>query len=311
MNNSNNNNIYVFYHSPCLDGSLAAWAAHKVFGDSAKYIGAGYRSYENIKEALSAEQGKAKIFFLDYVPSTEVLLWILENGHNVEIYDHHEVSFSTIRGLEGKNLSCVLDCEKSGAGISWDEFIKQPRPLLVNTIEAIDIGRSEFFDSDDQCYNVSAFFYGLSLSKIGDIHHIFALFDKFSNWKMEEFEKMGCEHREKFKLLIPEALKDVEYVNIPQLGLEEIPFVNTDIYCHGGDLTREIFRKYDSTVAMIWFQEGDDNYRINVRSNGKILAKEVVATVKERMICRGCGHPKSMILRMTEAQFLEFRKIFV
>lgn len=304
------NKIYIFYHDPCLDGIGAAWAAYKKFGDSAKYIGAGYRSYENIRTELENETENSEIIFLDYAPSQEILSWIINKGWSIKILDHHEERFSNLNSMSGKKFECVLDKNRSGVGIAWDYFVQEERPLLVNIVEAMDLGRSEFFDSKEQYYNVGSFFDGLSLSKMEDVAFKFSLFDKFSRWTLDEFEKMGAEQRKKLNHFIPEALKKVAYIAIPEFGLNRLPCVNTDIYSYGGDLMRVIFEKYKSSVAFLWIKDGENSYRINIRTKGNVLAKDISAHIKGKLNCRGGGHPHAVVLRLTEDQFAEFNNYF-
>lgn len=75
---------YVLYHKHCADGSGAAYAAWKRFGNAATYIPLNYHdSLPNIPDGST-------VYILDYSRSPQELLALKERGCSVTLIDHHE-----------------------------------------------------------------------------------------------------------------------------------------------------------------------------------------------------------------------------
>ena len=50
----------VFYHHPCLDGSVAAWSAFQKWDDQATYVGLDHADFETIEKTILIQYGIKK-----------------------------------------------------------------------------------------------------------------------------------------------------------------------------------------------------------------------------------------------------------
>src|SRR5690554_5936485 len=148
------------YHGNCADGFGAAWVVRKFFGPDGVEFYAG--TYQNKPPLI--EPGR-RVIFVDFSYKREELVpWMLQNGVDVLMIDHHKsavedfagaqyvIDMSRWQGTLGWNRYCdslvqdlfenvgslvytVFDMDRSGAGLAWDFFFpNQPRPALIDRI---------------------------------------------------------------------------------------------------------------------------------------------------------------------------------
>ncbi len=91
--------IYVLYHKFCADGSGAAYAAYKKFGDAAIYVPMAY--HDPLPEILN----DSEIYILDYSRPWQELLHLIDRGCRITWIDHHKSAladalclFSAVKG---------------------------------------------------------------------------------------------------------------------------------------------------------------------------------------------------------------------
>ena len=139
--------IYVLYHSSCMDGFGAAYAAWKKFGPDAVYIPVSY-GYPPPKMEKATE-----IYILDFSFKKEVLLEMSAKA-KVVMLDHHKTAKEDLEmthvkpGAEGlvawlearSNLKIIFDMNKSGALIAWEYFHPATEvPALIQHISDRDL----------------------------------------------------------------------------------------------------------------------------------------------------------------------------
>lgn len=124
--------IVIIYHGPCTDGFTAAWAAWKVFKDSAVYVEASHGM-------TPPDVTDKEVFILDFAYPRDVMLDMQKKAVSITVLDHHESAQEDLAGLSG----CVFDMYRSGAGLAWDRFNKGTRPLLVTLVEDSDLNLFE------------------------------------------------------------------------------------------------------------------------------------------------------------------------
>lgn len=146
-------NIAVFYHSHCLDGTMAAAAAQLAARKSEnKYV----LSPINYSQATSQEffygqrspfRYAAKmlgnvdeVYFVDFCPKAEVLVALSNKVSKVVVLDHHKTAQEDLEGLKRPNLEVIFDMEKSGARLAWEYFHNEV-PSLVAYVEDRDLWR--------------------------------------------------------------------------------------------------------------------------------------------------------------------------
>ncbi len=131
----------VVYHSPCPDGTCAAWAVQKYHSDLNKEIEMfPCRAGNSPDKELSYFAGK-NIVFVDICPSTEYVLQLSEIAKSIHIIDHHKTNFEKFLELERipENISCNFDMNLSGCQLTWRYFNSEEEPWFVSYIGDRDI----------------------------------------------------------------------------------------------------------------------------------------------------------------------------
>lgn len=159
----------VFSHYPCIDGAASAWALKAAFPDAKVhcqgidhnpsnnfiYRTGGYERFEPvdghndrqvIERTLEDIRGSKEIYFIDYVPNdTAIIGELLQQGHKVRIFDHHDTARANLATLvsqhqDNPDFSVVFDRYKSGARITWDTLHPDTEaPELLKLIEKMDL----------------------------------------------------------------------------------------------------------------------------------------------------------------------------
>lgn len=148
----------VFYHSHCLDGTMAAAAAlhaGNLSGDKPVLLPLSYK--EITEEEFFATHSRApmrkaiegvgeaksfKVVFVDICPKAEVLVrlaGVVPEG--VLVLDHHKSAQEDLKDFVDSpipNLEVVFDMSKSGAALSWEHFCGH-KPILVQHVEDRDL----------------------------------------------------------------------------------------------------------------------------------------------------------------------------
>jgi uncharacterized protein len=141
----------IFYHADCPDGFGAAYAAWRVFGDTARYL----PMHHGMPWQETDVRDRA-VFILDFSFPKEDLLAMARIARSVVMLDHHgtarrpwaevlqkspDSSFEAFQA-EDLPLRICFDMNKSGARLAWEYFLPAtPPPLLIGHIEDIDLWR--------------------------------------------------------------------------------------------------------------------------------------------------------------------------
>ena len=168
------NNPLCIYHGNCADGFGAAWVVRKFFGDDGVEFFPG--TYQNKPPQI--EPGR-RVIFVDFSYKREELIpWMLQNGLDVLLIDHHKSAVDDFAGTQyvldmskwqgsplgwnryldnlgqdicegaGPLVYTVFDMERSGAGLAWDFFFpNQQRPALIDRIEDRDLWKFRYPDT--------------------------------------------------------------------------------------------------------------------------------------------------------------------
>lgn len=134
------------YHGNCADGFAGAWVVRKALGaESVEFFPGVYQ------DPPPADIWSREVIMADFSYKRPVMLEMLRQVTQMTIIDHHKTALAEIDELQldiqerpelhGK-LTCILDLDRSGAGLAWDHFFKdQPRPVLIDHIEDRDLWR--------------------------------------------------------------------------------------------------------------------------------------------------------------------------
>lgn len=129
----------ILYHGGCLDGFGGAYAAWKKFGDGAIYLPLHRGEEPPVEECRGA-----RLYFIDFCYTKEVMDRFVEAAASVTVLDHHEGVEDVITSMP----EFVFASDRSGAGIAWDYFHPgAPRPALIDHIEDDDLFRFSLPDT--------------------------------------------------------------------------------------------------------------------------------------------------------------------
>lgn len=129
---------YVLYHSPCIDGFGAAYAAWKYFGDSARYVPLNYT------DKLPDLREGADIFMVDLSFKRPIMLELAKKHPQIRVIDHHKTAEAELKDIEreASNIHVFFDMEHSGCYLTWYYFhASGTLPKLLRNIEDRDLWR--------------------------------------------------------------------------------------------------------------------------------------------------------------------------
>ncbi|HEU5047552.1 MAG TPA: hypothetical protein VFT64_06895 [Rickettsiales bacterium] len=208
----------VFCHYPCIDGAASAWAVQEAFPNSEVhcqgidhnpannfiYRPGGYERFgtekgndrQVIERTLESVQGSKEIYFIDYVPNdTAIIGELLEQGHKVRIFDHHDTAHSNLTALlreheDNADFSVVFDRYKSGARITWDTLHpEEEAPELLKLVEKIDLLAFENDKEHKACCYIDG--YINSPDQQENIYSFSALVDEYRRDGLEAMARKG------------------------------------------------------------------------------------------------------------------------
>lgn len=141
------NKPLIIYHANCMDGFTAAWCAWRLYGDEgAEYVPMSYG--DDI--ALSRLKDRV-VHILDFSFSRERLTEMAACAEELVVLDHHKTAQEALEGWEDapKNLILTFDMQRSGAGIAWDFYFYEAKPLLVQYVQDRDLWKFEYWKSKE------------------------------------------------------------------------------------------------------------------------------------------------------------------
>lgn len=125
-------NIVILYDGGCSDGFGGAWAAWKIFGNKADYIGV---KHEN---PVPAGLKNKTIYLIDFTYPEAVIKKLLKENKQVTAIDHH----ASVEKAVQLTRDYLFDTNHSGCALAWRYFHpKKSLPVLLKHIEAMDLWR--------------------------------------------------------------------------------------------------------------------------------------------------------------------------
>lgn len=255
----------VVYHSPCPDGTCAAWIVQKYHNDLNKEIDffpcrAGCAPDEDIYYFENKT-----IVFVDICPSVEYLLQLSDLAKKIQIIDHHKTNFEKIleMGEIPENIFYNFDMNFSGCQLTWRYFYSNEAPWFVDYIGDRDIWKFAL-------PNTNEYFSGMMDENLMNLEGFQKMYENLDNdeFKLNIFNvgKKALEFREKC------------IQNIIKYNKLECTYKNFRIWLYSAtkDLTSDVgnrLMKYkfedealpDFTVGWIYDIENDE-FWISMRS---------------------------------------------
>jgi hypothetical protein len=144
-------NLAIYYHSPCSDGHAAAWAIKAHLGSLPKYSATGAYNIMYIPSAPGCPKIDMSLFttpggeawFLDLMPSYDVLKELSDVCVRVVVLDHHKTNMDTCDrilssnkedGNWSANLYLIFDMKRAGCQIAWD-WITAQLPVTTSDVD--------------------------------------------------------------------------------------------------------------------------------------------------------------------------------
>lgn len=159
--------LAIYYHSPCSDGHAAAWAIKAHLGQLDKYSSSGAYNIQFIPSApgcplldLGLFPSGSEVWFLDLMPSYDMLRDLCSRCAMVVVLDHHKTNLDICGRIHpddlaaggwAANLELVFDMKRAGCQIAWDWITGQilrpdnlrddylPRPWFLEYIADRDL----------------------------------------------------------------------------------------------------------------------------------------------------------------------------
>ena len=142
-NNQEIPTLAIYYHSPCSDGHAAAWAIKTHLGQLGKYSAPGVYNIQFIPSAPGCQQidlglfpseSGSEVWFLDLMPSYDMLRDLCSRCAKVVVLDHHKTNLDICGRIHpddlapggwAANLELVFDMKRAGCQIAWDWITSQ------------------------------------------------------------------------------------------------------------------------------------------------------------------------------------------
>lgn len=115
----------VLYHYPCPDGAFAALAAHLYFSAASLPVAFFPNPvYDPIRVDSLPLDELSDIYLVDFIGASGFVAEVSSKVDSVIILDHHKTALQTISENVSalRNVSKVIDMERSGATIAYDYF---------------------------------------------------------------------------------------------------------------------------------------------------------------------------------------------
>jgi hypothetical protein len=232
----------VLYHGDCVDGFTAAWVAHQRFPD-ARFIPVHYG------EPPPALDPTARVLIVDFSYPRAVLEEMRRAAASLHVLDHHRTAEAELRGLD----YCLFDMERSGAGIAWDELMREPRPWLVSYVEDRDLWRHAL----PQSREVNAY--------VRSREQSLSWWDHLARGEWTRAADLGEGCLAHIEAYVRAA---VGHAYLATMGGETFPIVNVT-YESCSEVAAKLCEMYpDRNLAGYYFERGDGILQYGFRSRG-------------------------------------------
>lgn len=310
---TSNNDTTIFYHHPCIDGSVAAWSMYKKFGDDARYVGLDHADFHTIEKTILDNVGPdTTAVFVDFAPRKNILENVLDQVSRVEVYDHHVTAQKDLAAFKDhEKCHIVFDMARSGAGIAYDVCLDGERPLFVTLVENLDLYKPERFANDDQFFNIASFLGTFDTERplkavMNDIDQLIEIDD------IQTFEDLGRPHREIYLKEIHEVLEQIDMIDLSFLSSApdstQVPAVNANLHTLGHEFSPKLIETcpLNEKLGLTWAYHNEDTVKVSFRSDNVIDVSRVAEELGNDYGLNGGGHKGAASVRFTVEQFKTF-----
>lgn len=156
----------VIYHSKCPDGTAAAWCFWKLLGkDNSKFHPGKFKE-------TPPDVTNKNVLFVDFSYPLDDMIKIVSLAKTVRVLDHHKSTYSLLQ-IRDSRFSMILDMNRSGAQIAWDELnVDHKRPWFIDDIGDRDLWKWCIKDSKNTTRAMFSLDYYSSIDKFDSIKNI-------------------------------------------------------------------------------------------------------------------------------------------
>jgi len=265
----------ILYHANCPDGFAAAWVA--------KNAGISAPVFVPVSHGIACPdlpEGVSEIYLLDFAYPVAVLNDLASKVKRLIVLDHHQTAIDHFAAVDrgdcgealASNIDLVLDCERSGAGITWDYFHPgQPRPHLVNYVEDGDLWRFRHPDSK----TVGAF--------VRTLPHEFAAWDDANLLSVADMCSAGLGAVAHIEAYVRASTQHAYWC---EMGDRSFPIVNVT-YESCSEVANALLDQHDTDMAGYYFRRGDGTWQYGFRSRNGVTVHDFATQFG------GGGHPQA------------------
>lgn len=211
----------LVYHGGCTDGVAGAWCFwSKYMNKNSEKLVYGKHG-ENIPDA----KGK-NVLFVDIAPDITYLSELLKVANHVRVLDHH-ASTKPLLDVKADNFSIVLDMDRSGAQIAWDEaFPNTTRPWYIEDIADRDLWKWSIPDSKNSTQGIFSKGLASNVEKFDNIQHMsrqyFTFVGSILNDNLDRQCKKICDRAISCTLTVEEKKYRVKVVECDSEFISEV-----------------------------------------------------------------------------------------
>jgi oligoribonuclease NrnB/cAMP/cGMP phosphodiesterase (DHH superfamily) len=224
-----------------MDGFTAAWVANKFLRDAV------LRPMDYTDEPPTDDEVRDReVYVVDFSFKRAVCERLNQAAKKFVVLDHHKSAEEELRGLP----YAFFDMERSGAGLAWDYFSREPRPWLVDYVEDRDLWRFRLMNSKE--VNAGIACTPMTLEDWDCLNRDAATAAEKGRGALA-FEQMCARKAAETALVVPFEGHLVPFVNVP----------HTLASATAGLLAES------ASFAVAWFQKADGMFRYSLRSRGE------------------------------------------
>jgi hypothetical protein len=140
--------VAVLFHSPCVDGAFAAYAARLALGEE-EVVYCGHKV--NVPFNLERIRHCSRVVLLDYIGPEGFAEQLAATRERVTVIDHHKTAQRSLDALRLRpNVEVVFDLERSGATLALAHFapeVSEEMRQCFALVEDNDLWRHALPDS--------------------------------------------------------------------------------------------------------------------------------------------------------------------
>ena len=302
----------ILYHGNCSDGFTAAWIAHQVFGDEAKYVPCFYGQPPYEHQPLDGD-----VYLLDFSYKMDGMHQlhsvVKDKGFKLYVIDHHESALRelsawisglqcegtdeeksvacnaaflnpggrTTLGYETEDLCLIFDLSESGASLAWKYFFSKSKlSPLVWYVRERDLG----------------YFTGAKGPRIPDVDEVSAYIEtipkEFSEWESLETrisdDLEGVINSGAGALALKRQVVSQACANVVPITLAGHRGAAVNASAFFSDIAGELNSTFDDVdFGAVFFRRPDGKWQFSLRSKGEFRVNDIAVQFG------GGGHPNA------------------